>query len=82
MWYAKVPKFPEFPSVKNGVWEALKFFFSASVQELGMRLPVNTFWLCAYSDAMHLLSPAPQYCILQYSVLWMVGNCIYSVLSP
>ena len=25
MWYAKVPKFPEFPSVKNGVCEALFF---------------------------------------------------------
>ena len=53
MWYAKVPKFPEFLSVQNGVCEAL--FFSASVQALGMRLPVNTFWSSAYSDAMHLL---------------------------
>ena len=25
MWYAKVPKFPEFPSVKNYVCEALFF---------------------------------------------------------
>ena len=51
------------------------FFFSASVQELGMRLLVNTFWSCTYSDAMHLLSPAPQYCILQYSILCVV--CIF-----
>ena len=57
IWYAKVPKFPEFPSVKNGVCEAL--FFSASVQALGMRLPVNTFGhvlavtLCACSAQPH-----------------------------
>ena len=63
MWYAKVPKFPEFLNVKNGVCEAL--LFSTSVQDLGMRLPVNTFahvlavMLCTCS------SPAPQYCILQ-----------------
>ena len=54
-WYVQVPKFLEFLSVQNGVYEAL--FFSAPVQELGMRLPVNTIWTCVCSDAMHLLNP-------------------------
>ena len=49
--HAKVPKFPEFPSVKNSLCEAL--YFSASMQELGMRLPLNTFWSCAWSAQPH-----------------------------
>ena len=76
MWYNYMQKYPN--SQNSQVWKimcARPFFFSASVQELGMRLPVNTIWSCACSDAMHLLSPAPQNCSLHYSILCVV--CIF-----
>ena len=73
----RIPRIPECEK-----WCVQGSCFLCLCARTGKRLPINTFWSCACSDAMHLLSPAPQYCILQYSILWVVGKCIYSMHCP